>query len=69
LTDIILYSNGCSKCVVLEKILERKKLNFVKVSDKEIIMKRAEEHGFYSLPFMQIDKEFYDFNKALTKLK
>lgn len=59
--DIILYSTHCPKCTVLEKKLIKANLNFTICDDEKIM----EEHGFTSLPMLQIDSSFMNFTNAI----
>lgn len=59
---ITLYSTGCPKCVILEKKMNQKHLNYDTVSDVDLMMER----GFSSLPMLDVDGHVYDFKEALT---
>lgn len=59
--NVILYSTHCPKCTVLEKKLQKIGIEF-EVCDDEKVM---EEHGFTSLPMLQIDTNILDFSAAI----
>ena len=59
--NIILYSTHCPKCTVLEKKLTKANLTFTVCDDEKII----EEHGFTSMPMLQIDSSLMDFANAI----
>lgn len=62
---ITLFSNNCSKCIVLERKLKNVGIEFVKETDlSEIIDK-----GFLSLPVLKVDNEYLDFSKALAYVR
>ena len=61
-----LYTTNCPKCVVLEKKLNNKNINYDKVEDIEKIMEIANEQGINTAPILEIDGEFLDFSHANT---
>lgn len=58
--NIILYSTDCPKCIILERKLKAKGLNFDLVKDVDIMLGK----GFMSSPMLEIDGEIMDFAKA-----
>ena len=58
---VTLYSTHCPKCVVLEKKLTEKHIDYDIVSDEDLII----EKGFMSVPMLEVDVEVYDFSKAV----
>lgn len=40
--ELLLYSNGCPKCEVAKKILERDNIKFKLINDLEVITKRQQ---------------------------
>lgn len=52
--DITLYSTGCPQCIMVEKKLKDKGINYKLVSNKEAIMSL----GFTKVPIINIDGEF-----------
>ena len=61
-----LYTTNCPKCIVLEKKLDNKNINYKKVEDIEKIMEIANEQGINTAPILEIDGEFLDFSHANT---
>ena len=61
-----LYTTNCPKCIVLEKKLDNKNINYKKVEDIEKIMEIANEQGINTTPILEIDGEFLDFSHANT---
>lgn len=59
---ITLYSTGCPKCVILEKKMSQKHLEYETVSDVDLM----QEKGFTSLPMLDVDGNVYDFKEALS---
>lgn len=55
------YSIGCPRCIVLEKKLKQKNIDFELISDKSIM----EEKGFESAPMLEVDGKVMDFNDAV----
>ena len=61
-----LYTTNCPKCLVLEKKLENKNINYKKVEDIEKILDIAKEQGINTAPILEIDGKFLDFSHANT---
>lgn len=61
-----LYTTNCPKCIVLEKKLNNKNINYKKVEDIEKILEIANEQGINTAPILEIDGEFLDFSHANT---
>lgn len=58
---IILYSNNCPKCEVLEDKLNEKNIEFEIVNDMEVL----KSLNFDKLPVLKIDDdEYLDFSNA-----
>lgn len=62
--EYLLYSNGCPKCIVLEKKLNNKKIEFNKTGN----MKELMDLGFRTIPVLKIDDKFYSFADAIRFL-
>ena len=59
---VILYTIGCTKCDILEKILEERKINHIKKTD----VKEMEEKGIDRLPVLEIaGGELLNFSEAM----
>ena len=58
---MLLISNGCPKCKILESKLNEKGLIFSKSDNLEEII----SNGFKTVPMLKIDGRFLDFGKAL----
>ena len=58
--EIILYSNGCPKCMVLKSKLQAKNINFKESDNLEELVQR----GFKSLPVLKVEtyKNFTEAN-------
>ena len=57
---ITLYSTHCPKCVVLEKKLQSKEIEFTLVEDQDEMIKK----GFMSAPMLEVDGKIMDFVEA-----
>lgn len=55
------YSIGCPRCIVLEKKLEQKNINFELISDRSVM----EAKGFLSAPVLEVDGVVMDFTQAV----
>lgn len=62
---IILYSLDCPKCIVLEKKLKAKGIEFEVQKDEELIMEVANRAGLMTLPLLLVDSKVMDFNEAV----
>lgn len=58
--NIILYSNGCPKCRVLETKLTAKNINYVKNEN----VSEVADMGFQSLPILKVDDNYLGFADA-----
>ncbi len=60
MAKVILYSNGCPKCRVLETKLNAKNIKFEKSENFDKLL----EQGKQSLPVLEVDGELNDFPEA-----
>lgn len=58
--NIILYSNGCPKCRVLETKLTAKKISYIKNEN----VSEVADMGFQSLPILKVDDKYLSFVEA-----
>lgn len=58
--QIILYSNGCPKCKILETKLKEKGIEYEHISDMEIMIAK----GFMSMPMLQVGDLILNFTEA-----
>ena len=58
--SITLYSTHCPKCMVLEKKLQSKNLEFDIVEGPDAII----EKGYMSAPLLEVDGKTMDFKEA-----
>ena len=61
---INLYSTNCPKCIVLEKKLQNKNIEF-NLKDKPEDIDYLIEKGFMSAPILEVDDTFYKFEDAV----
>ena len=57
---IILFSTKCPRCVVLEKKLKQKGIDYEEVNDVDIM----KEKGYLSVPVLEVDGTSMDFKTA-----
>ena len=62
MSEILLYSNDCPKCKVLETKLNSKNIKFTKISDLEILRSK----NIMSVPVLEVDNNFMSFVEANT---
>ena len=58
--QITLFSTHCPRCIVLEKKLKQKGIDYDEVNDVSIM----EEKGFLSVPVLEVDGKTMDFKEA-----
>ena len=58
--QITLFSTHCPRCVVLEKKLKQKGIDYDEVNDVSIM----EEKGFLTAPMLEVDGKIMDFKDA-----
>ena len=61
MSSVVLYSTGCPKCIILEKKLTQKNIQFEINNDID----EMQEKGFMSLPMLEIDGNVMDFKTAV----
>ena len=61
--NIVLYTIDCPSCIVLEKKLNAKNVEFLKVSDKDVI--RAKGFGGLSFPILDVDGVVMNYQTAI----
>lgn len=57
---VILYSNHCPQCIILEKILKSKNVDYDIFTDENEMIKL----GFTSMPMLSVDGKLYNFRDA-----
>lgn len=58
--NIILYTQNCPKCKILETKLKQKSIEYTEVNDVDLML----EKGFTTIPMLEVDGEIMDFKKA-----
>lgn len=59
---VILYTTHCSKCMVLEKKLKSKNIEYTENTDTDLMISK----GFLSTPMLEVDGNIMDFKAANT---
>ena len=62
--QVILYSNSCPQCKVLEAKLKDKSINYQEVNDIDLML----EKGFRSMPMLEVNEDVMTFAQALKWL-
>lgn len=60
--QVILYTTHCPKCLVLEKKLQSKNINYVENTDTDLMISK----GFKTTPMLEVDGNIMDFKAANT---
>ena len=66
---IRVYTTGCPNCLVLERKLKEKNIEFEEIKDIEVIKEAAKANNYTTVPLMEIGGVVLDFRKAIEKLK
>lgn len=68
---VVLYTNHCPKCMVLEKKLKEKGIEFATEDNIDVVLNVANMNGIKFMPFMNVEgiEGLMDFNKAIQWLK
>ena len=61
--NIVLYTIDCPSCLVLEKKLSSKNIEFLKVSDKETIVAKGLESSAF--PVLEVDGIIMNYKTAI----
>lgn len=59
---VILYTTHCPKCMVLEKKLKSKNIEYTENTDTDLMISK----GFLSTPILEVDGNIMDFKAANT---
>ena len=59
--EVVLYSTNCPKCIMLEKKMNMKGVDFIVNSDIDLM----EEKGFTEIPVVEVDGKFLKFKEAV----
>ena len=60
MSNIILYTTHCPKCIVLEKKLKAKNIQYATITDTDIMQKK----DIMFTPVLEVDGEMMNFVKA-----
>lgn len=60
--QVILYTTHCPKCLVLEKKLQSKNIDYVENTDADLMISK----GFETTPMLEVDGNIMDFKAANT---
>lgn len=58
---ITLYSTKCPKCLILEKKLKEKNIEYQEVNDVDIMMAK----DFMEVPKLEVDGKVMNYNEAI----
>lgn len=63
--EVILYSNHCPQCKVLETKLKQKGVEYREINDIDLML----EKGFKSMPMLEVDGVIMNFIQSNTWIK
>ena len=61
--SIVLYTIDCPNCIILEKKLKAKNIDFIKVSDKDTLL--AKGFGDSSFPILEVFDVTMNYKSAI----
>ena len=61
MAKVILYSNKCPQCRVLEAKLKEKGIEYQEINDIDLML----EKGFMSMPMLEVGETIMNFAQAL----
>ena len=63
--EVILYSNHCPQCRVLEAKLKQNNIEYQNINDIDLML----EKGFKSMPMLEVDGVIMNFAQSNTWIK
>ena len=63
--EVILYSNHCPQCRVLEAKLKQNNIEYQDINDIDLML----EKGFKSMPMLEVDGVIMNFAQSNTWIK
>jgi len=60
MSKLVLYSTHCPRCVVLEKKLKTKNIEYEEVNDENLML----EKGFTTVPMLEVDGVVLNYKEA-----
>lgn len=63
--EVILFSNHCPQCRVLEAKLKQKGIEYQEINDINLML----EKGFKSMPMLEVDGIIMNFTQSNTWIK
>ena len=61
--SVVLYTIDCPKCLILEKKLSAKNIEFLRVSDKDTLVEKG--FGDSTFPILEVDGVEMDYKTAI----
>lgn len=55
-----MYSSHCPKCNILQKMLDKKNINYEIITDENVYMPIAEQNHIMSMPFAEVNNKIYN---------
>lgn len=60
---------GCSKCMLLKRMLTANRIIFEEIADSKEVLRIAEEIGSLELPIINIDGKYYSGTEAIRQVQ
>lgn len=62
---IIMYTTHCPQCKVLEKMLNDKKIEYIQITDIDIMKSK----GIQSVPYLEVEGELKNFKESMEWIR
>ena len=69
MTKPILFTTNCPKCKVVEAKLNEKRVDYTKIDDVDLVIKKGLEQNIAQAPFMLIENKYLSFMEILSWLE
>ena len=62
---VIMYTTHCPQCKVLEKMLNDKKIEYIQITDIDIMKSK----GIQSVPYLEVEGELKNFKESMEWIR
>ena len=62
---VIMYTTHCPQCKVLEKMLNDKKIEYIQITDINIMKSK----GIQSVPYLEVEGELKNFKESMEWIR
>ena len=62
---VIMYTTHCPQCKVLEKMLNDKKIEYIQITDIDVMKSK----GIQSVPYLEVEGELKNFKESMEWIR